>query len=316
VKNLKILVFGGLGFMGSSFVNWCLSNRPNFEMKIADAFTYAADPSRLSSEFQGEVRRANLNNPGDYVDQLEWCDLVVNFAAETHNDNSLESPWNFIETNVNGLFELLQACTNLDKPLVQISTDEVFGDFPLESNEVATEDYPFKPSSPYSATKAAGDLMVMAWVRSFGLKAIVTHCTNNYGPGQHREKFIPNVIAKINAGIPIEIYGAGENVRDWVHVDDHSSAVALLIEKGDWGEVYNISAYNYLSNNEVVRLIKSDLGRANHEVVYVKDRPGHDLRYGLDSSKIRALGWEPSATEGKGLTSLFSKCIDRSVGGV
>jgi dTDP-glucose 4,6-dehydratase len=301
VKSLKILVFGGLGFMGSNFVNWCLMNRPNFELKIADAFTYAADPSRLSSGFQDEVRRVNLNNPVGYVDQLEWCDLAVNFAAETHNDNSLKSPGVFVETNINGLFELLQACTKLDKPLVQISTDEVFGDFPIESKEVATEEFPFRPSSPYSATKAAGDLMVMAWVRSFGLRAIVTHCTNNYGPGQHGEKLIPNIIARINNGIPIEIYGTGENVRDWIHVDDHSSAVALLIEKGEWGQVYNISAYNYLSNNEVVKLVKEQLSRPEHDVIYVNDRPGHDLRYGLDSGKLRAIGWQPIATQAGGL---------------
>lgn len=289
---MKILVFGGLGFMGANFVNWTLRSRPEVQVKIADAYTYAADPSRLDYQESTEIRRANLLAPSDYHDLIVWCDLVLNFAAETHNDNSLERPLDFYHSNVLGLLNLMQSCLVLDKPLVHVSTDEVYGDFPLDSDELATEEYPFRPSSPYSSSKAAGDLAVMAWIRSFGLRAIVAHCTNNYGPGQNEEKFIPSVLSAISRGAPIKVYGNGANIRDWVHVDDHSSAIWTLIEKGSFGNRYNISGGNHRTNLEVIEELLSALLVEEHAIQFVPDRPGHDLRYGLDSTKLRLLGWK------------------------
>lgn len=302
---MKVLVFGGLGFMGANFVNWTIRNRPEVEIRIVDAYTYAADVGRLENAESIKIRRANLLDRTQYVDLVEWCDLVVNFAAETHNDNSLKRPIDFFESNVMGLIHLMQNCVAKERPLVQISTDEVFGDFPLDSQELATEDYPFRPSSPYSASKAAGDLAVAAWIRSFGLKAIVTHCTNNFGPGQHPEKLIPNIIHRVQIGEPIELYGTGENVRDWIHVDDHSSAVWKVIDMKSWGEVFNISAYNFRSNKSLCFEILSGIGFPEHPVEFVADRPGHDMRYGLDSSKLRSLGWESKVTSTMGIASLL-----------
>ena len=289
---MKVLVFGGLGFMGANFVNWTLRNRPEVEIQIADAFTYAADPGRLQSPERVEIYHANLLSPSEYKGCLDWCDLVLNFAAETHNDNSLERPIDFYQSNLLGLVNLMHACLGSKKPLLHISTDEVYGDFPLDSEELATEEYPFRPSSPYSASKAAGDLAVMAWVRSFGLSAMVTHCTNNYGPGQNEEKFLPSVLRAISSGTPIRVYGNGLNIRDWVHVDDHSSALWTLIEKGSLGNRYNISGGNHRTNLQLIEELLSALGMNDHPLQFVKDRPGHDLRYGLDSSKLRLLGWQ------------------------
>lgn len=287
----RILVFGGLGFIGGNFVRWSHETRADFEIKIADGHTYAADKDRIPKSFEGEIRKAFLQKPAEYSDLVQWSDLVVNFAAETHNDNSLMNPEIFIDTNVVGTARLLEVCIKHDTPLIQISTDEVFGDFPLDSKELATEDYPFRPSSPYSASKASADMLVMAWVRSFGLKAIVTHCTNNFGPKQNAEKLIPNVISKIRKGLPIELYGQGKNVRDWIHVDDHSRAIATLIDKAKWGEAYNISSNEELTNLDLVNTICLSFEKPNHKIQFVEDRPGHDLRYGLDSSKMRKLGW-------------------------
>ena len=293
---MKVLVFGGLGFMGANFVNWTRRNRPEVEIRIADAFTYAADPARLDCPESIDIHRANLMYPDQYRSLLKWCDLVINFAAETHNDNSLERPLDFYESNVLGVVHLMQGCIASDKPLVQVSTDEVYGDFPLDSDELATEEHPFRPSSPYSASKAAGDLAVMAWVRSFGLRAIVTHCTNNFGPKQNKEKFIPNVISRVRLGVPIRIFGSGLNVRDWIHVDDHTEALWTLLDAEKWNEVFNISAGNQMTNLEVVRQILTALDLPSHPVHHVRDRAGHDLKYALDSSKMRSLGWQPKRT--------------------
>lgn len=290
---MRVLVFGGLGFMGANFVNWTQRNRPEVEIRIADAYTYAADVRRLQDPESIQIRRANLLDPPEYVDLIEWCDLVVNFAAETHNDNSLERPLDFYQSNLLGLVNLMQSCLAADKPLLHVSTDEVYGDFPLDSEERATEEYPFRPSSPYSASKAAGDLAVMAWVRSFGLRAMVTNCTNNFGPHQNLEKFIPKTISALVSGQPIQIYGNGLHMRDWIFVDDHTIALWTLMESPEWGKKFNISANFHLSNLEVVQLLADGLGLIP-EVRFVDDRPGHDLKYSLDSSKLRRKGWLPT----------------------
>lgn len=289
----KLLVFGGLGFIGANFVQWALRNLPGLSLKIADAYTYAADLGRLPEGYQGEIRHCRLQDPGDYSDLMAWADIVINFAAETHNDRSLENPALFFDSNVNGTLQLLQSCIENNTALIQVSTDEVFGDFPLHSVDSATEDYPYRPSSPYSASKAASDLMVLAWMRSFGLKAILTNCTNNYGPNQHPEKLIPNVVSKVKLNRPIQLYGNGQNVRDWLHVDDHSAALGLLLQGQYWGDRFNISANNHLSNIDLVNVILGEMGVKNHPIEYVDDRPGHDIKYSLNSTKLRSLGWAP-----------------------
>ena len=292
----KVLVFGGLGFIGSNFVRWALENRLQIEIKIADAFTYAADPNRLPVDFDGEVRKCRLQDPENYQDLMKWADLVINFAAETHNDNSLKNPEIFIDSNVVGTLRLLESCRDNKTAIIQISTDEVYGDFPLDSKEKATEEYPARPSSPYSSSKAASDFLVLAWFRSFGVECMVTNCTNNFGPNQHPEKLIPSIVSKIRSGQPVQLYGDGKNIRDWIHVDDHSKAIALLMNKPVWGSRFNISANNEISNIDLVEKIKQEQRVPNHPILFVADRPGHDLRYGVDSSKIRAHGWTPSRT--------------------
>lgn len=285
----KVLIFGGLGFIGSNFVRWAMENKPNLDMKVADAFTYAADPKNLPDSFGGEVRRCRLQDPDDYRDLMEWADVVVNFAAETHNDASLKNPEIFVDSNVVGTLRLLELCRETNTALIQISTDEVYGDFPLDSLEKASEQYPIRPSSPYSASKAASDLLVLAWARSFMLKAMVTNCTNNYGPNQHPEKLIPNILSRIAQGFPIQLYGDGKHIRDWIFVDDHSKSIGLLMDNPRWGERFNISANFELSNLELARLICQTLEVPSHPIELIADRPGHDLRYGIDSSKLAGL---------------------------
>ena len=290
---MKILVFGGLGFVGANFVKWLAEHSPQHAIKVADGFTYAADLKRLPTNFSGEVRKCLLQDRNEYEDLVRWADIVVNFAAETHNDNSLTNPQLFYDTNVFGTYELLECCLENETGILHVSTDEVFGDFPLDSDELADEFYPYRPSSPYSASKAASDLMVLAWVRSFGLKAMLTNCTNNFGYGQNSEKFIPNVVSRIRRGEPIKIYGHGRNVRDWLHVEDHCSALGMLVDSPKWGERFNISAYNPISNIDLVEIICEELNARNHPIEFVEDRPGHDLKYALESTKIRDMGWVP-----------------------
>jgi dTDP-glucose 4,6-dehydratase len=232
----------------------------------------------------------------ELVDTLvSQSDVVVHFAAESHNDNSLKSARPFIETNVMGTFELIQACVQHDVRFHHISTDEVFGDLPLDSKEKFKPDTPYNPSSPYSSSKAASDLLVRAWVRSFGLKATISNCSNNFGPYQHEEKLIPRMIKLIASGQKAEIYGDGLNVRDWIHVDDHNDGVWAIIEKGVIGQTYLLGASNERSNLQVVQTLLDAMGKPKDFIEFIKDRPGHDLRYAIDASKTEAeLGWKPA----------------------
>jgi dTDP-glucose 4,6-dehydratase len=229
------------------------------------------------------------------VDQLVGeHDAVVHFAAESHNDNSLASPRSFVDTNLVGTFTLLEAVRKHDVRFHHISTDEVYGDLDLDDPARFTETTPYNPSSPYSATKAGSDLLVAAWVRSFGVRATISNCSNNYGPFQHVEKFIPRQITQLIDGLKPHIYGDGRNVRDWIHVDDHSSAVLTVLDKGVVGETYLIGADGELSNREVVAQLLTAFGREPDDFETVTDRAGHDLRYAIDSSKLRReLGWAP-----------------------
>ena len=243
----------------------------------------------------------------ELVDKLvQNADAVVHYAAESHNDNSLRNPDPFIQTNIVGTSVLIEACTKYDVRFHHVSTDEVYGDLPLREDlpghgegpgEKFTPESPYKPSSPYSSSKASSDLLVRAWVRSFGLKATISNCSNNYGPYQHIEKFIPRQITNILSGIRPKLYGTGKNVRDWIHTNDHSSAVWKILNEGKIGETYLIGADGEKNNKEVLELILKLMGQPADAYDQVKDRPGHDLRYAIDASKLRnELGWKPQYT--------------------
>jgi len=292
---VRLLVTGGAGFIGSNFVHQTVRERPEVQVTVLDALTYAGSeaslaPSRESITFvRGDVTDAEL------VDRLVGeADVVVHFAAESHNDNSLSNPWPFVQTNVIGTYTLLEAVRRHQKRYHHISTDEVYGDLELDDPAKFTPETPYNPSSPYSSTKASSDLLVRAWVRSFGVRATISNCSNNYGPYQHVEKFIPRQITNVIDGVRPKLYGQGLNVRDWIHVEDHNSAVWAIVEKGRVGETYLIGADGEKNNREVVELILELSGLGKDDFDLVSDRPGHDMRYAIDSSKLRAeLGWTP-----------------------
>lgn len=291
----KILVTGGAGFIGSNFVRLMLESSDD-AVTVLDAFTYAGNASSLEglddrrySLVRGSVTDAEL------VDGLVAAhDVVVHFAAESHNDNSLNDPSPFIQTNLVGTYELLEAVRRHGKRYHHISTDEVYGDLELDDPAKFTETTPYNPSSPYSASKAGSDLLVRAWVRSFGVQATLSNCSNNYGPRQHIEKFIPRQITNVIDGIRPKLYGAGQNVRDWIHVDDHNLAVLRIIEAGQIGETYLIGAEGEKNNKSVIELILQLMGESTDAYDHVTDRAGHDLRYAIDATRLRnELGWEP-----------------------
>jgi dTDP-glucose 4,6-dehydratase len=293
---MRILVTGGAGFIGANFVHWTRQHRPDIQITVLDALTYASDGTSLASLgdqitlVEGDITDAPL------VERLVAdTDLVVHFAAESHNDNSLNDPSPFVQTNIVGTFTILEAVRRHDVRLHHVSTDEVYGDLELEDPKRFTEDTPYNPSSPYSSTKAGSDLLVRAWVRSFGVKATISNCSNNYGPYQHVEKFIPRQITNVIDGLKPKLYGDGLNVRDWIHVDDHNSAVWTIIDKGRLGETYLIGADGEKNNKQVVQAILGAFGLPADAYEHVSDRPGHDLRYAIDSGKLRTeLGWTPA----------------------
>jgi dTDP-glucose 4,6-dehydratase len=296
---MRLLVTGGAGFIGANFVHYTLKNRPEYEITVLDLLTYAGDESTL------EPVRHKINFvKGDIADKelvdklVAENDVVVHFAAESHNDNSLRNPWPFIQTNLVGTATILEAVRRYDRRLHHISTDEVYGDLAIDSPEKFTENTPYNPSSPYSSTKAGSDLLVKAWVRSFGVKATLSNCCNNYGPYQHIEKFIPRQITNILSGIKPKLYGTGEQVRDWIHVDDHNAAVHAILDKGKVGELYLIGANGERNNKEMVETILDLMGKKKDDYDHVNDRPGHDQRYAIDNSKIvKELGWQPKYTD-------------------
>ena len=295
----KMLITGGAGFIGGNFVHYTLANRPEYELTVIDKITYAANPETLDSVLDkikfvtGDICDKEL------MDQLiADTDVVVHFAAESHNDNSLRDPWPFLQTNLMGTATILEAVRKHGKRLHHISTDEVYGDLELNDPAKFTPDTPYNASSPYSSTKAGSDLLVKAWVRSFGIHATISNCSNNYGQYQHIEKFIPRQITNVLSGISPKLYGAGENVRDWIHVDDHNNAVHAIIDKGRSGEVYLIGANGEENNKFVLETILELMGKPKDAYEHVNDRPGHDLRYAIDATKLRdELGWEPKYTD-------------------
>jgi dTDP-glucose 4,6-dehydratase len=292
---MKLLVTGGAGFIGSNFVRHVHRQRPDWEIVVYDVLTYAGDRQNIEGLERVSLVRADICDERRIDVAVARCDAVVHFAAESHNDNSLQSPWPFVQANVVGTYHLLEAVRRHDKRLHHISTDEVYGDLELDDPAKFTPETPYNPSSPYSSTKAASDLLVRAWVRSFGVRATISNCSNNYGPYQHVEKFIPRQITEILEGRRPKLYGAGANVRDWIHTEDHSSGVLAILEHGRIGETYLIGADGELSNRRVVELILSLMGRGPEDFDHVNDRPGHDMRYAIDASKLRnELGWRPT----------------------
>lgn len=292
---MRLLVTGGAGFIGANFVHQTVRERPDVRVTVLDALTYAGDRASLADVAESvQLVHGDVADPV-VVDRLvASSDVVVHFAAESHNDNSLVDPGAFVRTNVVGTSVLLEAVRRHDVRYHHVSTDEVYGDLALDSPERFTEETPYNPSSPYSSTKAGSDLLVRAWHRSFGVRATLSNCSNNYGPYQHVEKFIPRQITNLVDGTRPRLYGAGQNVRDWIHVDDHNRAVWDIVERGRIGETYLVGADGERSNLQVVRALLQAFGRDAEDFDHVTDRAGHDLRYAIDSSKLRReLGWEP-----------------------
>ena len=294
-----LLVTGGAGFIGSNFVHYLLDNTEH-TVTVLDKMTYAANKASLdgldSTRFNlvvGDIAGRELTD-----ELVAQADAVIHYAAESHNDNSLANPEPFIHTNLVGTFTLLEAVRKHGTRYHHISTDEVFGDLALDDPAKFTETTPYNPSSPYSSTKAGSDLLVRAWVRSFGIEATISNCSNNYGPYQHIEKFIPRQITNILSGLTPKLYGEGLNVRDWIHATDHSSAVLRILESGKIGETYLIGADGEENNITVLRTILRLMGKDENDFEHVIDRPGHDMRYAIDGTRLREeLGWEPQFTD-------------------
>ena len=296
-----MLVTGGAGFIGANFVRLICQARPDTRVTVLDKLTYAGNRANLAG-LDIDLVEGDIADPATVEPLVAAADVVVHFAAESHNDNSLRDPSPFIHTNLVGTFTLLEACRKHDTRLHHVSTDEVFGDLEIGADTKFTEDTAYAPSSPYSATKAGSDHLVRAWVRSFGLRATISNCSNNYGPYQHIEKFIPRQITNILSGHTPKLYGTGEQVRDWIHVDDHNDAVLAILERGRIGETYNIGAdQEDINNKQVIELICEIMGHTrNGRALYehVADRPGHDQRYAMDAAKLRReLGWTPRFTD-------------------
>lgn len=297
---MKLLVTGGAGFIGSNFVHHVYRERSDWHITILDALTYAGNKANLAGLDESRVTLVEGNICDEkLVDELfQNIDAVVHFAAESHNDNSLHNPRPFLDTNIVGTYTLLEAARKYNKRFHHISTDEVYGDLELDDPNKFKESTPYNPSSPYSSTKAGSDLLVRAWARSFGVQATISNCSNNYGPYQHVEKFIPRQITEVINGKKPKLYGTGENVRDWIHTEDHSSAVLTILEKGKIGDTYMIGAEGEKNNKEVVELILELMGKGLNDYEHVNDRPGHDLRYAIDATKLRTeLGWQPRYTD-------------------
>ena len=305
----NIIVTGGCGFIGSNFVHHVVREHPGVHVTVLDKLTYAGNPENIAGLPADRVELV----VGDICDAelleriVPGHDAIVHYAAESHNDNSIDDPAPFLRTNVEGTFCLLQAARKFGVRYHHVSTDEVYGDLALDDPARFTEETPYRPSSPYSSTKAASDHLVRAWHRTFGVRATISNCSNNYGPYQHVEKFILRQITSILDGVRPKLYGDGRNVRDWIHTDDHSSAVWTILTKGEMGETYLIGADGEKTNIEVLRAILTRMGKPADDFDWVRDRPGHDRRYAIDSSKLRReLGWEPKHTD-------FQKGLEQTI---
>lgn len=305
----KMLITGGAGFIGSNFIHYILSKYNDYQVINLDKLTYAANLENLK-DIEDNKNYKFIH--GDIADkefifklfENEKFDIVINFAAESHVDNSILNPQIFTITNILGTQVLLDACRKYNiKRFHQVSTDEVYGELPLDDKSILfTEKTPLNPSSPYSASKASADMLVKSYYRTYSLPITISRCSNNYGPYQHLEKLIPLMISKAINNDNLPVYGNGLNVRDWLHVYDHCTAIDLIIHEGKIGEIYNIGGNNEKSNIDVVKIILKELGKSEKLIKYVNDRPGHDLRYAIDSTKIKTtLNWKPVYSFEKGI---------------
>ena len=296
----NIIVTGGCGFIGSNFVHHVAREHPGVHVTVLDKLTYAGRRENIAGlpADRVELVVGDICDAGLLDEVVPGHDAIVHYAAESHNDNSIADPEPFVRTNVEGTFRLLEACRRYDVRYHHVSTDEVYGDLALDDPARFTEETPYRPSSPYSSTKASSDMLVRAWHRTFGVRATISNCSNNYGSYQHVEKFIPRQITNVLDGERPKLYGDGRNVRDWIHTEDHSSAVWDILTRGRLGETYLIGADGERDNLTVLRDILSVMGRDPDDFDWVRDRPGHDRRYAIDSSKLRReLGWRPRHTD-------------------
>ncbi len=315
---MTIIVTGGAGFIGAGFVYYMLEKYPDYRIVCVDCLTYAGNLSTL---------REALENPNFRFCKVNICDreavydlfederpdMVINFAAESHVDRSIENPEVFLDTNIKGTAVMMDACRKYGiRRYHQVSTDEVYGDLPLDRPDLFfTEDTPIHTSSPYSSSKAAADLLVLAYYRTYGLPVTISRCSNNYGPYQFPEKLIPLMIANALADQPLPVYGEGLNVRDWLYVEDHCKAIDRIIHNGKVGEVYNIGGHNEMRNIDIVKIILKELGKPESLITYVADRKGHDMRYAIDPSKIhKELGWIPETKFADGIRKTIQWYLD------
>lgn len=296
----NIIVTGGCGFIGSNFVHYVYNNHPDVHVTVLDALTYAGNLENIKGILGDRVEFVHGNIcDAELLDKIvPGHDAIVHYAAESHNDNSIANPEPFLKTNVEGTFRLLEAARKYDVRYHHVSTDEVYGDLALDDPNKFTEETPYHPSSPYSSTKASSDLLVRAWHRTFGIRATISNCSNNYGPYQHVEKFIPRQITNILAGIRPKLYGQGLAVRDWISVEDHCSAIWTILTRGRIGETYLVGANGEYNNIDVLRMILKLMGRDANDFDHVTDRPGGDKRYAIDATKLQTeLSWEPKYTD-------------------
>ena len=315
---MTVLVTGGAGFIGANFIFYMLDRRPEDRVVCLDKLTYAGNPDTLTPAMDHPRFRFVR---GDICDRAavsalfeeERPDFVVNFAAESHVDRSIEDPEVFLRTNILGTASLMDACRKYGvERFHQVSTDEVYGDLPLDRPDLLfTEETPLHTSSPYSSSKAAADLLVLSYHRTYGLPVTVSRCSNNYGPYQFPEKLIPLMISSALRDQPLPVYGQGRNVRDWLYVEDHCKAIDLILRQGRTGEVYNVGGHNEMRNIDIVRLICRELGKPESLIAYVEDRKGHDLRYAVDPEKIRReLGWAPETAFQDGIKQTIRWYLD------
>lgn len=310
MKYTNIVITGGAGFIGSNFVRYINKKYPEVKITIVDKLTYASTIDTIKDLLENDnitFEKVDITDYKNIEKIIKNKDLIVNFAAESHNDNSLENPHNFLMSNVVGTYNLLELARKYNIRYHHISTDEVYGDIALESTEQFNENSQYKPSSPYSATKAASDMLVKGWIRSFNLKATISNCSNNYGPYQHPEKFIPRQITNIlNNKKPI-LYGNGLNVRDWIHVEDHSQAIDLIIDNGKIGETYLIGVNNEVNNITVLKQILKEMNKEEDYFDFVEDRKGHDLKYSINPTKLnKELNFKPKHTD-------FNKALKETI---
>ena len=295
---MTIIVTGGAGFIGSNFIFHMLNKYPDYRIICLDCLTYAGNLSTLEPVMDNPnfrfVKESITDREAVYkLFEEEHPDMVVNFAAESHVDRSIENPEVFLDTNIKGTAVLMDACLKYGiKRYHQVSTDEVYGDLPLESTSAFTEESALHPSSPYAASKASADLLVLSYARTYGLPITISRCSNNYGRFQHREKLIPKVVDCAHHRVSIPVYGRGDNRRDWIHVDDHCTAIDYILHKGKENHIYNVSAHEEINNLELIRKILAILGKSDDLITFVNDRPGHDRRYAMDTSRLEKLGWK------------------------